>query len=290
MSRAYIQVLVRAFRLAGGGSDLCRPVHVFGALAEGDGPVAAALNSGNGPVLPHPSALPVNEEGAGSLLGQLQRATQRFASQCGMAAAPEHLFLVGIDQGDSEAMEALNQAGLDVAVLRTTALSALGEPSDLPPIEMPPLIPRSVSERPVVTKPVEWGQQPVTSAADLASELGDTVWVPDEWPAGLGDPQYVLLRSPGADRSLDGYYVHGRNASGSALIVSGHRHRPRGHLESGLRPVTERPFEILSRPEGEATHVVVRTPVFDVHLSGDAVSRADAIDLAMSLQEVRPAA
>lgn len=71
MNSAYYQMLVRAFRLAGGASDLCRPVHVFGALAEGDGPVAAALSSGNGPVLPDPSALPVNEESAGSLVGQL---------------------------------------------------------------------------------------------------------------------------------------------------------------------------------------------------------------------------
>lgn len=289
MMSAYYQVLVRAFRLAGGGSDVCRPIHVFAALADGDGPVATALSSGIGPVLPNPSALPGTADGAGSAVGQLQRAAQRFASERGAALVPEHLFLVGIDQGDPEAMAALDQAGLDVAVLRTAALSAVGEPPDLPPVEMPPLIHRSVSDLPVVTKPMEWGQQHMPSAADLASELGDTVWIPHDWPPALGDPKYVLLRCPGADRRLDGYYLHGLTESGSALVVSGYRRRPGGHLESRLRPVTEKPFEILSRPEGDTTHVVARMPVFDVHLSGDALSRADAIDLALRLRQISAA-
>lgn len=286
MMSAYYQVLVRAFRLAGGGSDACRPVHVFAALADGDGPAAAALSSGIGPVLPDPSALPGDAENAGSRVRQLQRAAQRLASEREAALVPEHLFLVGIDQGDPEARAALEHAGLDAAVLRTVALSGLGEPPDLPPIEMPPLILRSVSNRPLVSKPVEWGQQGMASASELASELGDAVWIPHDWPTALGAPKYVLLRSPGADRRLDGYYLHGLNESGSSLVVSGYRRHPRGHVESRLRPVIDRPFEILSRPEGDPTHVVARMPVFDVHLSGGAVSRADAIDLAGRLRQI----
>jgi hypothetical protein len=286
MMSAYYQVLVRAFRLAGRGSDACRPIHVFAALADGEGSVATALSSGIGPVLPDPSALPGHGENAGSSVGQLQRAAQRFASERGAALAPEHLFLAGIDQGDPEAMAALDQAGLDTAVLRTAVLSALGEPPDLPPIAMPPVILRSVSNQPLVTKPVEWGQQHMTSASDLASELGDAVWIPYDWPTALGGPEVVLLRSPGANRRPDGYYLHGLNEAGLALVVSGYRRRPGGHLESRLRSVRQKPFEILSRPEGDPTHVVARMPVFDVHLSGDAVSRADAIDLALGLREI----
>lgn len=150
MNSAYHQVVLRALLLAGETGELCRPIHVFGALAEGDGPVAVALRSGEGgPVLPRPvNPLPARGGSASYLVGQTQQAARLLAKHRGVAVAPEHLFLAAIDQGDPEAVAALSRAGLDVATLRTTALAVLAEPSDLPLIEMPPLIPAGTMDRP----------------------------------------------------------------------------------------------------------------------------------------------
>ena len=45
---------------------------------------------------------------------------------------PEHLFLAVLDQADPEAVALLSHAGLDLSIIRTTALDILGAPSDLP--------------------------------------------------------------------------------------------------------------------------------------------------------------
>lgn len=149
MSSAYHQTIFRAFRLAGESGESCRPIHVFAALAEGDGPVAAALNSGRGPVLARPTdPVAVSGGSAGYLVRQLQQAAQRFASKRGADPVPEHLFLAGVDQSEPEAMAALVAAGLQVAALRATVQAALGEPPDLAPITMPPLTPAGTLDRP----------------------------------------------------------------------------------------------------------------------------------------------
>lgn len=149
MSSAYHQMVFRAFRLAGESGESCRPIHVFAALAEGDGLVAAALNSGSRPVLSRPTdPVAVNGGSGGYLVGQLQQAAQRFASERGIDPVPEHLFLAGVDQSEPEAMTALAAAGLEVAALRAAALGALGEPPDLAPITMPSLTPAGTLDRP----------------------------------------------------------------------------------------------------------------------------------------------
>jgi hypothetical protein len=61
---------------------------------------------------------------------------------------PEHLLLAVIDQADPEAVEVLDQAGLDLAAVRQVALGMLGLPGDLPPISMPPLTPTGTLDRP----------------------------------------------------------------------------------------------------------------------------------------------
>jgi hypothetical protein len=54
---------------------------------------------------------------------------------------------------------------------------------------------------------------------------------------------------------------------GRLLLVSGHRRRP-GHLESGLIPLEGEQFVTLTRAADQPPHIVVRAPVWDVHVMG----------------------
>ena len=141
----------------------------------------------------------------------------------------------------------------------------------------------AVGDRPTVTGPVEWAQQVVGSVEQLAVRVGTAVWVPGAWPPSVSGPEIVYMRSPGADRERDGYHLRGLDETERLLVISGYRRRPGARLESRLAAVEGMPFETLSRPDGQPPHVVVRTPVLDVHISGDALSRASALDLARGL-------
>jgi hypothetical protein len=131
---------------------------------------------------------------------------------------------------------------------------------------------------------VEWGQWTVTSATELARQLGETVWVPSEWPAAVGGPEFVLMLAPEETQNRrNGYHLRGLDAEGRHLVVSGNQRLP-GTLESGLRAVPGERFETLVRPDYlGGPHVVVRAHVFDVHISGDALSHEEALDLARRL-------
>ena len=69
------------------------------------------------------------------------------------------------------------------------------------------------------------------------------------------------------------------------MVVHGHRRQP-GNLESGLRSLEGERFEILTRPDDQPVHMVVRAPVFDVHVSGDALSYQAALRLVRGLVEI----
>lgn len=146
----------------------------------------------------------------------------------------------------------------------------------------------AMAEPPVVTRHVEWGQESVTSVEELAVQLGEAVWVPVEWPPTVAGPEILVMRFPGADRSRDAYHLRGLDQAGRLLIVHGHR-RQGGNLESGLRPVPGERFETLARAEDQPPHVVVRLPVFDVHVSGDALSHEATLGFARNLVEVAAA-
>lgn len=132
----------------------------------------------------------------------------------------------------------------------------------------------------------EWGQRTVTSATELANQLGETVWVPSEWPAAVSGPEFVLMLAPeGTLNRRNGYHLRGVEAEGRTLVVSGNQRLP-GNLESGLRAVPDERFETLVRPDYlGGPHVVVRAHEFDVHISGDALSHEEALDLARRLVE-----
>ena len=53
--------------------------------------------------------------------------------------------------------------------------------------------------------------------------------------------------------------------------------RYQGVLLAAVRPGADDQFEMLTRPEGQPPHIVVRVPVFGVHLSGDALTRDAAL-------------
>ena len=145
----------------------------------------------------------------------------------------------------------------------------------------------AVGDRPTVTGPVEWEKQGVDSVEELAVRVGTAVWVPDAWPPSDRGTEIVYMRFPGADRERDGYHLRGLDESERLLVISGYRRRPGARLESRLVTVEGMPFETLARPDGEPPHVVVRTPVLDVHISGDALSRASALGLARGLMSVQ---
>jgi hypothetical protein len=131
--------------------------------------------------------------------------------------------------------------------------------------------------------PIEWGQVVVASTTELARRLDEPVWVPDEWPAAVGGPEYVVLLFPGGDERRNDYQLRGHDDLGRLLLVHGHRRQPGIHLESGLLMLESEPFVTLSRPEDQPVHMVVRTTIFDVHVSGDVLPYQDALSLAQGL-------
>jgi hypothetical protein len=143
-------VIHRSFEIAAETDELCRPIHILAALQEVQGPVSAALTSPIGrPLLPRLANPKARHGGGASFLAmQTQEAAGGYAAERGEIMNPEHLLLAVIDQRDSEALEALDQAGIDLATVRRAVLEALDAPSDLPSISMPPLTPAGSAGRP----------------------------------------------------------------------------------------------------------------------------------------------
>ena len=126
-------------------------------------------------------------------------------------------------------------------------------------------------EPPTVTG-FQFREEQVASVADLADRFGEPVWVPAEWPVDLNPPQILLMLPPPGQSHGDTYHLRSHYqlrsmTDGQLLVVSGHRRRP-GNLESGLRPLEGEGFETLARPADQRPHIVVRAPVWDVHVMG----------------------
>jgi len=138
-----------------------------------------------------------------------------------------------------------------------------------------------VVESPTVTG-FQFREEPVASEADLADRLGDAVWVPAEWPPDQNPPEILLMLPPPGQsqddtHDLRSHYQLRSMTDGQLLVVSGHRRRP-GNLESGLRPLEGELFETLTRPPDQRPHIVVRAPVWDVHVTGSVTT-----DMALSV-------
>lgn len=146
-------------------------------------------------------------------------------------------------------------------------------------------------ERPTISVR-EWVTHRVDSGKELAALLGRSVWIPVEWPLHGSVPEILSMSFPddpegaqGHDRR--GYQFRGHDADGRLLVILGSRRDPRHHLPSGLRLLDGERFETWASPEDTPAQVVVRVPVFDVHVLGhDAISYDTAVRVARGLIEV----
>ena len=143
-----------------------------------------------------------------------------------------------------------------------------------------------MAERPTITG-FQYREEPLASELDLANRLGEPVWVPAEWPVDLNLPEYHLMLPPTDSDAYDlrSHYQLRSRTDGQLLLVSGNRRRQGQHLESGLLPVEGEQFVTLTRPAGQPPHVVVRAPVWDVHVTGS-VSPGMALAVARTLVQV----
>jgi len=141
-----------------------------------------------------------------------------------------------------------------------------------------------VTERPTITG-FQYLEEPVASELDLGNRLGEPVWVPAQWPVDLNCPEHLLMLVPGQDaHDVRSHYQLRSMTDGRLLVVAGHRRRP-GHLESGLVLLEGERFVTLTRAAGQPPHVVVRAPVWDVHVTGS-VSPDLALSVARNLVQV----
>jgi hypothetical protein len=142
-----------------------------------------------------------------------------------------------------------------------------------------------MAERPTI-RVFQYQEDPVGSQVDLATRFGEAVWVPAEWPAGHNPPEVLVLVVPDGGWGYDDYQLRSIT-EGELLVVHGHRRRPGnlGNLESGLLSLEGERFETLSRPADQSPHIVVRTPKWDVHVSGS-VTVETALAVARSLVRV----
>ena len=156
MSTPYLEAIRRGFTLAHELDQRCGPAHLLVGVAEGDGPAAAALDPGRGRSLraavtadsPVRSAVSGDSPygGLGHRHMQAQGAAMALAESRGEQVGAEHLLIALLDQGTAPVLEALGRAGLDRAVVRQAAATAIGAPG-LPPINLPALTPAGTLDR-----------------------------------------------------------------------------------------------------------------------------------------------
>jgi hypothetical protein len=151
LSGPCLEAIQRGFQFARDLGSGCRPVHFLVGISEGDGPAAAALNSGSRLSL---RAIVTAATGpaasAGYLHMQAQQAARSFAAARHEPAGAEHLLVALLDQSDAEIAATLALAGLDRAALRRTVLIAIGGTGDEPSLEFPQLTPAGTLDRPAL--------------------------------------------------------------------------------------------------------------------------------------------
>jgi hypothetical protein len=128
-----------------------------------------------------------------------------------------------------------------------------------------------VAEPPTITG-FQFREETVASGFELADRFGEPVWVPAEWPVGLNPPQLLFMSLPPGGSHDDAHHFRSHYqlrsiTDGQLLVVSGHRRRP-GNLEHALLPLEGERFETWTRPVGQKPHIVIRAPLWDVHVWG----------------------
>jgi hypothetical protein len=156
MSTPYLEAIRRGFRLAHELDQRCGPVHLLVGIANGEGPAAAALDTGQGRSVR--AAVIADSQARGVITGsspygglghlhmQAQGAAMALAESRGERVGAEHLLIALLDQGTAPVLDALNRVGLDRDVVRQVAATAIGAP-DLPPVDLPALTPAGTLDR-----------------------------------------------------------------------------------------------------------------------------------------------
>ncbi len=171
----YLEAIQRAFRFAREQHRGCGPAEFLVGISGGRGPVAEALDPGDGRSLRDvaASAGATGSQGAGYLHMQAQGGALALAAARGQPTDPGHLLIALLDQGTPEVLQLLSRAGLGPAAVRRAALAAIGASPGQPPILLPELTPAGTLDRPAL---------PVT---DLdARAWGVLCWRQDHLPLG----------------------------------------------------------------------------------------------------------
>ena len=93
------------------------------------------------------------------------------------------------------------------------------------------------------------------------------------------------MTAPGGER---GYQVRSRDWDAKRLLVIlGSRRKRAAVLESALNALLGEPVETWAKNADGQSHVVVRMPLFDVHLMGN-VTLPQALATARALQPIAP--
>jgi hypothetical protein len=148
LSGPYLDAIRRGFDFARELGQVCGPVHLLVGISEGGEPAAAALRAGRPLAEVVASASDALGDGATYLHVQAQGAARLFAASLGQRVGTGHLLVALLDQGTTEVLRALGQAGTDPATVRRAALAAIGAPDGQPPLALPPLTPAGTMDRP----------------------------------------------------------------------------------------------------------------------------------------------
>ena len=153
LSGPYMEAIERGFAFARELGHVCGPVHLLIGISEGEGPAALVLGSNRSLREVVASTGHAFGDAAGYVQAQAQGAARLFADGLGHSVGVEHLLVALLDQGTPDVALALRLAGLDPAVIRRSALAAIGAPAEQPLIELPPLTPAGTLDRPPI--PIE---------------------------------------------------------------------------------------------------------------------------------------
>jgi hypothetical protein len=184
LSGPYLEAIRRGFNFARELGRVCGPVHLLVGISEGAGPAAAALSADRPLAEIVAAAGHALTDGATYLHMQAQGGARLFAASLGQRVGAEHLLIALLDQGTTEVLQALGQAGVDPATVRRAALASIGAPDGQPLLTLPPLTPAGTMDRP----PLPVGQ------------LDDRAWNVLRWRQG--HLPLDRLRRPPDRRSL----------------------------------------------------------------------------------------
>ena len=160
-SSGHAEAMHRGFEFARDLGIECGPVHFLVGIAEGGGPLRAALTGRGGQSLR-----------SAYLHMQAQGAAQAFAASRGEPVGAGHLLIALLDQAEPRVVEVMRRACVDADTARSAALRAIGASPDQPRIVLAPLTAAGILDRP----PLPLSELPVEAWAALQARQGRMLW------------------------------------------------------------------------------------------------------------------